>query len=65
MLYRDRTEKFNNPVTQFQFEFNEAVDSGRDLEEFMDEWHKRACRAYRQISTPEEINDFRCGRIKI
>ena len=52
--------------TQYQKEREAIIKNGGDLKEFEDQWHARACDAYRKIpKTQEAINDFRCGKFII
>ena len=53
-------------MTQYEKELEQVIKNGEDVQKFKEEWHTRACAAYRQLSgSKEDINNFRCGNIKI
>jgi len=53
-------------MTQYQRELQAVKDKGGDIEKFKEEWHARACAAYRSsVNTKEDIHKFRCGGFTI
>lgn len=53
-------------MNQYQKELAEVVKSGKDVDQFKKDWHKRACAAYRNnVTTNEDINKFRSGEFEI
>ena len=53
-------------MTQYEKELKAVIESGGDIEKFKEDWHKRACEAYRRnVKTTADIHKFRSGVFKI
>lgn len=49
-------------MNQYQRERKEALESGKNMEEFEKNWRKRTYAAYRKmVKTSEDEHKFRCG----